>query len=203
MHGMAADMPFRLEPWDERGLTLERRANTAVMKVYLGGLESDETMIARHERILAFGWAGTGRMFLIVVPGEVEPVGSTGYWERQWPDRTVYEMGWKVLPAWQGRGLAAAATVAVIEIAATEGRHRWAHAYPKTDNAASNGVCRNAGFAGFALVGGTEIEYPPGHPIRCHDWRYDLASLPGPPGRVRSANGRDRPSSASPHSDRG
>jgi hypothetical protein len=59
MHGMAADAQFRLEPWDERGLTLERRANTAVMKAYLGGIEADETMIARHERILAFGWAGT------------------------------------------------------------------------------------------------------------------------------------------------
>jgi hypothetical protein len=32
---------FRLEPWDERGLTLERRVNTAEMQSFLGGVQAD------------------------------------------------------------------------------------------------------------------------------------------------------------------
>jgi RimJ/RimL family protein N-acetyltransferase len=169
-------MEFRLEPWDDRGLALERRANVDEMKTYLGGTEPEDALVARHQRILAFARSGTGRMFLIVVPGLDEPVGSTGYWERQWQGRTVYEMGWKVLCAWQGHGLAVAATVEAIGLAAAEHKHRWAHAYPKVDNAASNAVCRKAG---FIMVGETDFEFPPGNPIRCNDWRYDLTSVSG------------------------
>ena len=35
-------------------------------------------------------------MFLIMVSGSAEPVGSVGYWERDWQGETVYELGWKV-----------------------------------------------------------------------------------------------------------
>jgi len=49
-------------------------------------------------------------------------------------------MGWKVLPGFQGRGLAVGATIAAIGLAAAEGRRRFAHAYPKVDNAASNAI---------------------------------------------------------------
>jgi RimJ/RimL family protein N-acetyltransferase len=173
---MAADTELHLEPWDDRGLTLERRANVPAMKTFLGGTETDQSILDRHRRILEFARAGTGRMFLILVRGTAEPVGSVGYWEREWRGETVYEMGWKVLPTHQGRGLAVAATVAAVGLAAAERRHRWAHAYPKVDNAASNAVCRKAG---FALLGECDFEYPAGHPIRCHDWRYDLASVAG------------------------
>ena len=167
---------WRLEPWDERGLTLERASNIPAMKTYLGGTESDDAVVARHERILDNARTGRGRMFLITVPRTAEPVGSVGYWERDWQGETVYELGWKVLPSHQGRGLAVAATVTAIGLAAAEHRHRWAHAYPKVDNAGSNAVCRKAG---FELVGEVDFEYPKGNPIRCNDWRYDLTSLSG------------------------
>lgn len=94
-----------------------------------------------------------------------------------WQGRTVFEMGWKVLPGFQGRGLAVGATVAAIGLAAAADRHRWAHAYPKVDNAASNAICRKAG---FELRGEVDFEYPKGHPIRCHDWRFDLEAVGGP-----------------------
>jgi RimJ/RimL family protein N-acetyltransferase len=103
-------------------------------------------------------------------------VGSVGYWERDWRGETVYELGWKVLPSHQGRGLAVAATVTAVGLAAAEHRHRWAHAYPRLDNDGSNAVCRKAG---FELLGEVDFEYPKGNPIRCNDWRYDLTSLSG------------------------
>jgi RimJ/RimL family protein N-acetyltransferase len=169
---MAADTQMRLEPWDNRGLDLERRANIPEMKTFLGGPEPDATLVNRHERILATA-PGAGRMFLIMVPDAPDPVGSVGYWEKEWGGDTVYEMGWQVLPGFQGRGLAVRATVAAIGFAAAEGWHPWAHAYPKVDNAASNSVCRKAG---FTLLGECDFEFPKGNPIVCNDWRYALAS---------------------------
>ena len=176
MYCMAADTDLRLEPWDDRGLELERRANTPEMTAYLGGPEPETALLARHARILDYAATGKGRMFLVMLPGEAEPAGSVGYWEKDWRGETVYEMGWKVLPGFQGRGLAVAATVAAVGLAAAERRHDWAHAYPRVDNEPSNAVCRKAG---FTLLGECDFEYPKGNPIRCNDWRYDLTSLSG------------------------
>jgi RimJ/RimL family protein N-acetyltransferase len=172
---MAVDTQMRLEPWDDRGLDLERRGNIPEMTVYLGGPEPDAALVDRHERILGFA-PGAGRMFLIMVPDAPDPVGSVGYWEKEWGGGTVYEMGWKVLPGFQGRGLAVRATVAAIGFAGAEGRHPWAHAYPRVDNAGSNAVCRKVG---FALLGECDFEFPKGNPIRCNDWRYTLTSPSG------------------------
>jgi RimJ/RimL family protein N-acetyltransferase len=99
-----------------------------------------------------------------------------GYWDKEWLGETVYEMGWTVLPGFQGRGLAVRATVAAVGVAAAERRHRWAHAYPRVDNGPSNAVCRKAG---FTMLGECDFEYPKGNPIRCYDWRYNLTSLSG------------------------
>lgn len=173
---MGADIS--LEPWDKRALALERAANVPEMKAHLGGVETEQAMLDRHERILAIERAGKGRMFLVMLAGEPDPVGSIGYWEREWKGEEVYETGWKVLPAYQGRGLAVAATVASLSHAAARGGRRWVHAYPKVSNEASNAVCRKAG---FVLLGESEFEYPPGNPIVSNDWRYDLRADPAWP----------------------
>ena len=164
---------FWLEAWDERGPDLDRRANTAQMQAFLGGVESEESILARHRRILD----KPGGMFLIMVDGEPDPVGSVGYWEKDWLDEQVYELGWKVLPGFQGRGLAVGGTIAALGLAAAEGKRRWAHAYPRVDNEPSNAVCRKAG---FAMLSEVDFEYPKGNPIRCNDWRFDLSTVGGP-----------------------
>jgi RimJ/RimL family protein N-acetyltransferase len=162
---------FRLELWDERGLTLERRANTAEMQGFLGGVEPDEAIVARVGRFREVIDSRSGEMLLIVVDDAPDPVGSVGYWEKEWRGEKVFELGWKVLPGFQGRGLAVGATRAALDRAAADGRHRWAHAYPRIDNAASNAVCRKAG---FEMLEEVDFEYPKGTPIRCNDWRYEL-----------------------------
>ena len=110
-------------------------------------------------------------MFKIVDGPTGEAVGSVGYWERAWRDRQVYEVGWSVLPAFQGRGLARLATAEVIALARSEGKHRFLHAFPSIHNAPSNAICRRLG---FTLVEECEVEYPPGRFMRCNDWRLDL-----------------------------
>ncbi|GIE33248.1 hypothetical protein Ait01nite_062930 [Actinoplanes italicus] len=162
---------FRLERWDERAPELQRRANTPEMQAFLAGVEPEEALTSRHRRILDGMREGDTEMFLIVVD-EAGAVGSVGYWEKEWRGETVYELGWKVLPEFQGRGLAGRALTRTLAHAAARGRIRWGHAFPRTDNVASNGLCRRTG---FELLGEVDFEFPKGNPLRCNDWRFDLA----------------------------
>ncbi|TVL89161.1 GNAT family N-acetyltransferase [Streptomyces sp. SAJ15] len=163
----------RIEPWAEGDLDLLRALNAPAAMVHLGGPESEEKLVERHARYLALPGTGTGRMYRVTLRPEGTAVGCLGFWERSWRGETVYETGWSVLPGHQGRGIAAAAAAAVISAARAERRHRHLHAFPSVGNAASNAVCLKAG---FTLLGGCELEYPPGHIMRCHDWRIDISS---------------------------
>jgi RimJ/RimL family protein N-acetyltransferase len=112
-------------------------------------------------------------MFKIVEARTGESVGSVGYWERESSEGQVYETGWLVLPAFQGRGVARSATAQVIERARAEEKHRFLYGYPSVDNAPSNAICRKLG---FTLIRVSEYEYPKdsGNILRCNDWRLDL-----------------------------
>jgi RimJ/RimL family protein N-acetyltransferase len=169
-----ADTPqLRLEPWADTDVDLERRSNVPEMTRHLGGVESEEQILARHKRLVELAGTGKGRMFRVVLLPQLEAVGSVGYWERVWQDETVYEMGWKVLPPFQGRGIAAAAVAAAVAYAGTERKHRHIHAFPSVDNVPSNAICRKVG---FVLVGECDFEYPKGSIMRCNDWRLDLTA---------------------------
>jgi RimJ/RimL family protein N-acetyltransferase len=168
---MAVTPTIRLEPWSEADLDLERRVSTPEMNRYLGGMETDEQIVARHRRFLQTAESGKGQMFRVVLLPAPEPAGSVGYWERVWRDENVYEMGWKILPEYQGRGIATAAIRAAAEHARARRRHRYAHAFPSVENGPSNAICRKAG---FVLLGEHDFEYPKGSFMRCNDWRLDL-----------------------------
>ncbi|GAA2435266.1 GNAT family N-acetyltransferase [Streptomyces macrosporus] len=170
----------RIEPWGEDDLPLLRRTNTPEMTEHLGGPETEAKVLDRHRRYLAMSAGaatGAGCMFRVVLlpEGRAEgwSVGTIGYWERPWRGGTVYETGWKVLPEFQGRGIATAAARAVASRAGAERRHRFLHAFPSVDNPASNATCRKAG---FSLVGECDVEFPPGRLMRGNDWRLDLAA---------------------------
>jgi RimJ/RimL family protein N-acetyltransferase len=105
-------------------------------------------------------------MFKIVDDASGEAVGSVGYWKRTRDGEQVYETGWSVLPAFQGRGIARMATALAIARARSERKHRFLHAFPSVDNAPSNAICRKLG---FTLLGENEFEYPPGNLMRCND----------------------------------
>lgn len=141
------------------------------MMQHLGGPESPEKIAARHQRYLQVGPLGSGQMFKIVDDDSARGVGSVGYWARTWQGEDVYETGWSVLPEFQGRGVAAAATAQVIDRARAERTHRFLHAFPSVDNLPSNAICRKLG---FRLLQACDFEYPPGHALRCNDWRLSL-----------------------------
>src|SRR5205823_8219780 len=112
----------------------------------LGGPERPEKIVERQKRYERLPGTGKGRMFKIVETATGESVGSVGYWERESSEGQVYETGWLVLPAFQGRGVATSATAQVIERARAEAKHRYLYAYPSVDNALSNAICRKLGF---------------------------------------------------------
>jgi RimJ/RimL family protein N-acetyltransferase len=160
----------RLEPWRAGNLALlEQLLGDPEMMHHLGGPESPEKIAERQARYEQPG----SRQFRIVDEETGAGVGWVGYWERHWLDEPVYEIGWSVLPAFQGRGIAGAATRTALEIARSEGERRYVHAYPSVDNGPSNGICRKVG---FTLLGEHEFEWPKGSgkTMRCNDWRFDL-----------------------------
>ena len=111
------------------------------------------------------------RQYKIVVEDGGEGIGWVGYWERTWHDQPVLEIGWAVLPSFQGRGIAGSATAKLLDKAREDQRLRFVHAFPKIDNGPSNAICRKLG---FTLV--EEIDFPArrGGFVRCNDWRLDL-----------------------------
>ena len=160
----------RLEAWTQADLSLLQQANTVEMTAHLGGPETEEKLLDRHRRYLQRGDPGTGQMFAIVL-ADGQRVGVIGYWERTWHDELVYETGWNIVPAFQGRGIATAAARALAGRARAQRLHQHLHAFPAVDHPASNAICRKAG---FSLRGETDFEYPPGTIMRCNDWQLEL-----------------------------
>ncbi|MFJ9019031.1 GNAT family N-acetyltransferase [Streptomyces sp. NPDC102259] len=165
----------RLVPWSEGDFWLLRRTNSPEMTEHLGGPESEEKLADRHRRYVE---PFAGRMYRVTLAESGETVGSIGYWEREWQGERVWETGWGILPEFQGRGLAATAARALVDVVrqrAGNGGPPTLHAFPEAEHAASNGVCRKAG---FTLRGQVDFEYPKGNPIRSNDWWVDLRTGP-------------------------
>jgi RimJ/RimL family protein N-acetyltransferase len=158
----------QLVPWSAADSWLLERCNTAEMTAHLGGPETAEQLAFRHARYVANAYRG--QMYTIHT-AEGETAGSIGYWEHVEADGTVWETGWAILPEYQGKGLATAAIAEVAKAAAAAGAHSTLHAYPGVDNAASNALCRKAGFTFHET---REFEYPKGHWMQCNDWVLEL-----------------------------
>jgi RimJ/RimL family protein N-acetyltransferase len=161
-------MGVHLEPWGTGDLPLLRKLlGDPAMMEHLGGPESEAKLAERQARYEV----PDSKQFKIVDEDSGEGVGWVGYWERDWDGEPVYETGWSVLPTFQGRGIAAAATALVIERARAERARRSLFAYPSVDNTASNAICSKLG---FTLLGAAEFEYPKGNFMRCNNWRLEL-----------------------------
>jgi RimJ/RimL family protein N-acetyltransferase len=157
---------IRLERWgqDDLALLTALLGDPAMME-HLGGPESPEQLAERQLR-----YEEHPGMYKIVVD---EPVGSVGYWDKEWRDDTVWEVGWSVLPAHQGRGYATAGMQLLLDVMRVDRARRYVHAFPSISNGPSNGICRRLG---FTLLGAQEFEYPKGHFMECNDWQLDLGA---------------------------
>jgi RimJ/RimL family protein N-acetyltransferase len=161
-----------LQPWGPHDLPLlTRLVGDPAMMEHLGGPERPEKISERHARYLRRD--PNTQMFKVVDEESGKGVGSVGYWPRAWRGNEVFETGWSVIPEFQGRGIATAATAKLIDTVRSLKLRRYLHAFPSVDNAASNAICRKLG---FTLLGATDFEYPAGHTMRCNDWCLDLSA---------------------------
>src|SRR4051794_31182427 len=91
---------IELQPWTKDDLPLvQALLGDPVMMEHLGGPEAPERIAERHQR-----YVGDPGVFKIVADGAA--AGWVGYWEHEWQGEQIYEIGWSVLPAHQGRGAA-------------------------------------------------------------------------------------------------
>ena len=161
-----------LQPWAEADLPLlQRLLGDPDMMVHLGGPETQEQILRRHQRYVHPPESGTDRMFKVVWGPNAEGVGSVGYWRRSWRNQSVYEIGWLILPEYQGLGVATKAARATIAHASLAPKIQFIHAFPSVENTASNAICRKLS---FTLVEECQFEYPPGHSMTVNDWRFEL-----------------------------
>jgi RimJ/RimL family protein N-acetyltransferase len=109
----------------------------------------------------------------MIVSDETEPetvVGTVSLWSHEDGDEAgLSEIGWMVLPEYQGRGRAKRAVRALLERARDDGRWGVVHAFPGVTNAASNALCRSVG---FTLVGERDIMFA-GRLLRTNHWWID------------------------------
>ena len=115
------------------------------------------------------GTAG-GATWYFVIEEDGEPAGTVCVWDVTDEAEPYTEIGWMVLPEFQGRGLATAAVRDVLERARAEGRWSAIHAHPGVTNAPSNAICRKTG---FERLGELDVTYM-GRVLRCAHWRVEL-----------------------------
>jgi RimJ/RimL family protein N-acetyltransferase len=135
-----------LRPYSDKDLALtEALELDPEMMRELGG-PADPADVLRVHRLRVELVANGGWWFVIVPEPSGQAAGTIGIWESEITDSTVHEIGWMVLPAFQGRGIASEALSMIIARARSDPRFSRIHAFPGVTNVASNALCRRSGF---------------------------------------------------------
>jgi RimJ/RimL family protein N-acetyltransferase len=151
---------------DDLWLTEALETDPDVMRE-LGGPIDRERLPEIHRRRLGAPW-----WFTIVAESGRPPVGTIGVWETNHDGEEIFETGWMVLPAHQGRGIASAALTLLIERVRAEPRFPSIHAFPPVTNAPSNALCRKFG---FVLLGQGDFVYAD-RTLHCNHWALDTST---------------------------
>jgi RimJ/RimL family protein N-acetyltransferase len=146
-----------------------------VMMAELGGprpWEGIEEKVRSDVQDMASGTA----WIKMIVPSEDPPdvvAGTVSLWSHE-TDGGLSEIGWMVLPEFQGRGLGKLAVRMLLEMAREEDHWGLVHAFPTVTNAPSNGICRSLG---FRFIEEREVVFA-GVVLRANHWAIDPRSDP-------------------------
>lgn len=143
------------------------------MMKHLGGPLPKESMPQKLRRDVETIESGSAWIFKVIADGnhaDSQAAGSVCIWEHAEGDEVINEIGWMILPQFQGRGLGSKAVRAILDKARAERRWDVIHAFPATGNEASNAICRKMG---FTLLEECDLEWS-GRQLRCNHWRIDL-----------------------------
>ncbi len=119
-----------------------------VMMAELGGPVPREGIAAKVARDVQQA-ASDAAWIKMIIPDESAPemvAGTVALWSHEDRGSPISEIGWMVLPEFQGRGIATAAVLILLALAREQDRWGLVHAFPVITNAPSNAVCRSAGF---------------------------------------------------------
>jgi RimJ/RimL family protein N-acetyltransferase len=144
----------------------ERLETDPRVMAHLGGPVDPGRLPRVHRIRLADPW-----WFVITEEPGGPAVGTIGIWEAEHAGEPIHETGWTVAPEHQGRGIASRALALLLERARSEPSFERVHAFPATDNPASNALCRKAG---FEHVGEVDVEFA-GRPLHCNHWVRDVS----------------------------
>ena len=136
-----------------------------VMMAELGGPQSPERAAEQLKRDVETVREDSAWIKMIL-PGASAPAAGT---VTLYSHEGISEIGWMVLPEFQGRGLAGEAVRLVLSSARVDGRWGLIHAFPSRTNDASNAICRSAG---FSLLGEEETAFA-GSVFSTNHWVFD------------------------------
>lgn len=140
-----------------------------VMMAELGGPLPRDGIEDKVRRDAEAAAADTSWAYMIIPDESSDVAGQVVLWQHEDYGEPVSEIGWMVLPEFQGRGLAKAAVRMLLDLARDDKRWGVVHAYPGITNGPSNGICRSLG---FTLVGEQETEFA-GLMLRSNHWSID------------------------------
>jgi RimJ/RimL family protein N-acetyltransferase len=145
-----------------------------VMMAELGGAQPREGLEATVLRDVRATGADQAWILMIVLDEYEPPVtaGTVALYTRADAVAATSEIGWMVLPEFQGRGVGKAAVRSVLQRASSEKRWGIIHARTTVSNAPSNAICRSLG---FVLVGQEEYVVA-GRPFQTNHWTIDPQS---------------------------
>ncbi|MEO8475846.1 MAG: GNAT family N-acetyltransferase [Actinomycetota bacterium] len=124
----------------------ERMRCDPAMMAELGGPLPSQGIPGKVARDV--GDAESDRAWIVIVEADGTPVGHVCIWDHDEDGEHINEIGWMVLPEFQGQGLGRDAALAILDKARRERRWGVVHTFPGATNAPSNAICRALGFTG-------------------------------------------------------
>ena len=166
---------MELVPYTDEHLALTEalELDPDVMRELGGPADAADLERVHHMRVET---VARGEWYFVIVPEpSAPPVGAIGVWESTVAGSRVHEVGWMVLPAFQGRGIASEALGLLIARARSDPRYTAIHAFPGTSNAPSNALCRKFGFVHTEEM---EVRFRD-RPLRVNHWELDVSGPAG------------------------
>ncbi|WUI03816.1 GNAT family N-acetyltransferase [Spirillospora sp. NBC_00431] len=145
-----------------------------VMMAELGGPLPREGIEEKVRRDVEDAAAGIALIKMIVPGGDRSGVvaGTVTLWHHDIDGTVFSEIGWMVMPEFQGRGVGKRAVRMLLERARDEDCWGLVHAFPATTNAPSNGICRSLG---FTFLEEQDVVFA-GRIVRANHWIIDPAA---------------------------
>lgn len=136
----------------------------------LGGPRPREDIERAHAKSLVLAAQGECWPLKVIPDRSTSVAGWVVVFPSSLDGEPMYEMGWMVLPEFQGRGIGSEAVREILGKAREERKFGPLHAFPGVTNRPSNRVCDKNG---FTLLGECEVAFGD-RALRCNHWRIDL-----------------------------